>query len=91
MMFEAQLGYEPLHVESRQRVERGERFVEQHQLRFPDQRRRERDALGLPSRQRRQPCVRVLGQPDLVECREGCRSRCGPSPKADDDIPPDAL
>ena len=64
------------HLDAGQRVERGERLVEQEQLWLSHQGPGERDPLRLPARERRRPCLLPLAQPDLVErgTRRGTRS-----------------
>jgi len=59
--------YQLLHLETCQRVECGEGFIEQQQLRFAYQCARERDSLCLSPGERRGPHVRVRRQTNLFE------------------------
>ena len=56
-----------LQVGARERVEGGERLVEQQHLRTRDKRPQDGDALRLPARQFARPHLRLLAQPDARE------------------------
>ena len=58
---------ELMHRQARERVERTERLVQQHQFRFADERTRERDPLSLASGERQRPGIEMAGQTDLAE------------------------
>ncbi len=51
----------------RVRVERGERLVQQEDLRIACERSRERNALALSARELRDACVREMGDPEALE------------------------
>ena len=50
-----------VHLDARERVQRAEGLVEQHQLRLAHERSGERHALCLAARERERPVPRVLG------------------------------
>ena len=66
---------ELLHAQPGERVERGERLVEQEQLRIAHQRARQRDPLRLTARQRGRPRVRLARRARPRAARPTARAR----------------
>src|SRR5207302_1238542 len=81
------LGAIAAHRHARRGVERGERLVEQEQLRVGGESARERDSLLLPAGERRRTMLGMVGQAEPLEptlgplTRLGARHTMGPQPE----------
>lgn len=85
----AELADEVLHTEPGQRVERGERLVEEEKFGLPDQRPCQRDALGLAAGQGGRPGVGMTVEADLGEGPQAGRPGRRPARQPDGHIAED--
>ena len=82
-----ELAHQRVHANASQRIERGERFVEQQQLRLLHQRASKGDALRLAAGQVARPVVEPVAQSDLRQ-RGGCARTCVRTVETERDVAP---